>query len=491
VGARAAQSSRKRWLGLGLERSNASKSSGRLVTTIALSLFSTTVVTAGLGFGFWALAAHITTTEIVGRASAVISAMQLIATFGTLGLQTLLIAELPRRDGAGVKRLVVTSLGIAGGLAFAIAAGYAVVDHNAAKTSEWIYATPIGIALFGVGTALTTVTIVLDGALIGVQQSGRQVSRNLVFSLVKLIALPVAAFAIGLSPQVVFSVWLLGNLISLLTLGLRTKAPHEWLKTMPSLRGFSPIWRTVAGYHWINVATQAPRLAMPVMVAAQLGAQANAGFYAVLLLVSVVWVVPSHLATAMFTLDHGNPEHFGRGLNTALRLSGVVSVLAAAGVPTLARPVLAIFGPGYEQARYCLIALAICTFASAVKSIYIPVRTAQGALGKAARAAALGAALELGAVELGLKLGAVTGVGIALGTAMVLEAVFFWPAIRKARQWCNQQATGAEHNRGGQEQEIPYLDIPSDLGWRSTPALRKTPCADISEPQRTRAFKYR
>src|SRR5208283_4056255 len=125
-----------------LGRGNASKSGGHRVITIALSLFSTTVVTAGLGFAFWALAAHITTTEVVGRASAVISAMSLVGTFGTLGFQILLTAELPRRDGADVKRLVVTSLGIAGGLAFAIAVGYAVVNHNATKNGEWLYATP-------------------------------------------------------------------------------------------------------------------------------------------------------------------------------------------------------------------------------------------------------------------------------------------------------------------------------------------------------------
>jgi O-antigen/teichoic acid export membrane protein len=458
AGHRAAQSSRKQWLGLGLERSNASKSGGRLVIKIALSLFSTTVVTAGLGFVFWALAARITTTEVVGRASAVISAMQLIGTVGTLGFHTLLIAELPRRDGADVKRLVVTSLGIAGGLAFAIAAGYAVVNYNATRTSEWIYATPIGIALFGVGTALTTVTVVLDGALVGVQQGGRQASRNLVFSLVKLIALPVAAFAIGLSPQVIFSVWLLGNLVSLLTLGLRTKAKHEWLKTMPSLRGLSPLWRTAAGYHWINVAAHAPILVMPIMVAAQLGAQANASFYAALLLLSIVWTIPIHLATAMLTLDRGNAEHFGRGLSTALRLSGMISVLAAAGAPTLARPVLGIFGPGYEQARYCFIALATCTFAIAIKQIYIPVRRAQGALGKAALAVILGAALEVGAAELGLKLGGVTGVGIAFGAATMLEAICFWPTIRRARKSFDQKVTGAKQIHRGQEREIPDVN---------------------------------
>jgi O-antigen/teichoic acid export membrane protein len=463
VGARhrAAQSSRKRRLGLGLERSDGRKSGGRLVITIAISLCSTSVVTAGLGFVFWTAAAHSTTTEVVGRASAVISAMQLIAAFATLGLQTLLIAELPRLDGFGVKRLVVTSLGIASGVAFAIAAGYAFVYHIAAKTQEWIYATPMGIALFGLGTAVTTVTIVLDGALIGVQQSGRQVSRNLVFSLVKLIALPLAALAIGLSPQVIFSAWLLGNLISLLILGLRTKAPHQWLKTMPSLRGFLPIWRTAAGHHWVNVAIQLPPLTLPIMVATQLSNQANAGFYAALLMVNFVWIVPVHLGTAMFALRSGDPEQIGGGLNAGLQLSAVVSVLAAAGAPFLARPMLAIFGAGYEQASNCLIALATCTFASAVKSIYVAVRRAQGALGRAARAVLLGAVLELGAAELGLKLGAVTGVGIAVGAAMVLEAAFFWPSIQKARRQSNQHSAGGKHNHSADERKISESYMPA------------------------------
>jgi O-antigen/teichoic acid export membrane protein len=281
----------------------------------------------------------------------------------------------------------------------------------------------------------------------------------LIFALVKLIALPVAAFAVGLSPQAIFSVWLLGNLVSLLTLGLRTKAPQEWLRTMPSLRGFSPLWRSAAaGYHWINLAAHAPVLIMPIMVAAQLGAHANAGFYAALLIGGVIWIVPYHLATAMLTLDGGDTEHFDHGLSTALRLSGVVSVLAAAGAPIVARPVLALFGPGYEEARYCLIALATCTFASAIKSIYIPVRRAQGALGKAALAVILGAGLEVGAAELGLRLGGVTGVGIAFGAATVLEAICFWPTIRRARKSCDQKSIVAKQIDCGQERAIPDVD---------------------------------
>jgi O-antigen/teichoic acid export membrane protein len=452
---RAAQIPPKRWPGVGFERGNATTSAGRRVMTIALALFSTTVVTAGLGFVFWALAARITTTEVVGRASAVISAMQLIGTVGTLGFHILLTAELPRRDAADVKRLVVTSLGIVGGLTFAMAAGYAVVVRYATHTSDWLYATPIGVAVFGVGTAVTTVTVVLDGALVGIHQSGRQTSRNLVFALVKVTALPVAACAIGMSSQVIFSVWLLGNLVSLVFLGLRTKAPQEWLKTVPSLRGFAPLWRTAAsGYHWINVATHAPLLVMPIMVTAQLGAHANAGFYAALLLVGVIWIIPYHLATAMLTLDGGNAEQLNHGLSTALKLAGVVSAVAAIGAPVLARPVLAIFGPGYEQARYCLIAFALCTFPTAIKSIYIPVRKAQGALGKAALGVTLGAVLEIGAAEFGLRVGGVTGVGIAFLAATVLEAICFWPAIARSRKSFTTQVTVPGPDHRSQEQAI-------------------------------------
>jgi O-antigen/teichoic acid export membrane protein len=298
------------------------------------------------------------------------------------------------------------------------------------------------------------VTVVLDGALVGIQQSGRQTSRNLVFALVKVLALPLAAFAMGMSPQVIFSVWLLGNLVSLLFLGLRIEAPQEWLKTVPSLRGFSPLWRTAAsGYHWINVANHAPLLVMPIMVTAQLGAHANAGFYAALLLVGVIWIIPYHLATAMLTLDGGNAEHLNHGLSTALRLAGVASALAAIGAPVLARPVLAIFGSGYEQARYCLIAFALCTFPIAIKSIYIPIRKAQGALAKAALALTLGAILEIGAAEFGVKVGGVTGVGIVFLAATVIEAICFWPAIARLRKSFATRVTvpGPDHRSQAQE----------------------------------------
>lgn len=415
----------------GGEHPGSGKNGSHVVIAIAAALCSTTVVTATLGFAFWALAARLASTDVVGRAAAVISAMQFIGTFATLGMHTLLIAELPRRSAAEMRRLVLTCVGAASAVGFVAAIGYALFEHVAVRsTAGWMYSTVIGTLLFGVGTAVSTVTVVLDGALIGVGQSGRQVSRNLVFSVVKLAVLPLAAVAFGLSPELIFLAWLIGNVVSLVTVALRAEAVRAWLTTIPDVKAVWQLRQTVAGHHWVNVATEAPRLAMPVLVAAQVSNEANAGFYAALLMATLIWIVPNHLATAMFALNSGDSRHFDTGLRTALRISAAVSVAAAVLVPLLAYPLLSIFGPAYVEARYCLIVLSLCTFASAVKSIYISVRRAQGALGVAAKAAAVGALLEICGAQIGLTYGGITGLGIGFGAAVVLQTVFFWPAIR-------------------------------------------------------------
>lgn len=409
---------------------------GHLVVASAASLCSTTVVTAALGFVFWAVAAHLATADEVGGASAVISAMQLIGTFGTVGLNTLLIAEGGRRR-IDIKTLVVTGMSVASCVALLGAVGYATVFHFGLAKSETLYSTLPGVLLFAFGAAITAATIVLDGALVGLLRGSRQLWRNTVFSITKLLLLPVAAVTTGASAAAIYAVWFAGNAVSVAALWARLKHPWTWFLTRPSRRALRGLGRTAAGHHWVNVATQLPRLALPIVVATQLSNEANAAFYAALLLVSFVWIVPNHLATAMFALNAHNSSQLQSELRTAVRIAGAVSILAAVGTPLLARPLLAIFGPGYEQAQWCLVALGAATFASAAKSIYIAVRRTQGALGRAAWAAIIGTVLELLAAEVGLKLAGLTGVGIGFGAAMSLEVLFFWPRIRAA-----QRATG-------------------------------------------------
>jgi polysaccharide pyruvyl transferase WcaK-like protein/O-antigen/teichoic acid export membrane protein len=438
-----------------------------LVVKIALALFSTTFVTSALGFVFWTLAARLAAPEIVGRSAAVISSIEFIAAFATLGLHTLLIGELPRCNREIVKRLVVSSLTVAATVGFAVALAYAIIHHQV-EHHESMYATPGSIALFGIGAAVSTAAVVFDGALVGLQHSSLQVVRNLVFAVTKLLGLPLGAMSLGMSPEVVVLVWVIGNLVSLVWTAARSQSRMLWLRTAPSMRGFIPIWRTAAGHHWVNVAMQAPRLALPVLVASQLGSVANAAFYAALLMVSFVWIIPNHLGVAMFALHSGDPQHFKTALDTAIRISMVVSVAAALGGPILAVPLLSIFGPAYVGAKYCFMVLAFCTFATAIKAIYIAVRRAQGTLATAARVTMLAAMWELAGAQVGLMLGGLTGVGIGLGAAAIVEAAFLWPAIVKSRRQPPELHVVAAASAGEGDTEDPQHSPEAELDRQVT-----------------------
>jgi O-antigen/teichoic acid export membrane protein len=405
------------------------------------------------------VAAHLATADEVGGASAVISAMQLIGTFGTVGLNTLLIAEGGRRR-IDIKTLVVTGISVASCVAVLGAVGYATAFHILLSKSDTLYRSLPGTFLFALGAAITAATIVLDGALVGLLRGSRQLWRNTVFSITKLLLLPVAAVTIGASAATIYAVWFAGNVVSVVALWARLRDPWTWFLTRPSRRALHGLGRAAAGHHWVNVASQLPRLVLPIVVATQLSNEANAAFYAALLLVSFVWIVPNHLATAIFAVNAHNPSQLQLELRTVVRIAGAVSILAAVGTPLLARPLLAIFGRGYEQAQWCLVALAAATFASAAKSIYIAVRRTQGALGRAAWAAIFGTGLELLAAEVGLKLAGLTGVGIGFGAAMSLEVLFYWPRI-----WAAQRSTGdaSDCSSGDRQPWNQHNDVSSTI----------------------------
>src|SRR5438105_1137077 len=79
------------------------------------SLVATTAVTSALGFVYWWFAAHHFPAEVVGLASALISAMTLLGNLCILGLGTLLIGELPRQPGRE-KSLISGALLLVGGV---------------------------------------------------------------------------------------------------------------------------------------------------------------------------------------------------------------------------------------------------------------------------------------------------------------------------------------------------------------------------------------
>src|SRR5258708_3541465 len=152
------------------------------------SLVGSTGVTSVLGFVYWWVAARQNAPDVVGFASAAISAMTLLGTLSMLGLGTLLIGELSRQKGReasliSTALILVGVVGSGAGILFALTASYFSINFR-----------PLGaniedIILFAAGVGLTAITLVLDQALIGLLRGELQLWRNTLFTSVKLVAL--------------------------------------------------------------------------------------------------------------------------------------------------------------------------------------------------------------------------------------------------------------------------------------------------------------
>ncbi|MBM7806976.1 hypothetical protein JOD57_002813 [Geodermatophilus bullaregiensis] len=271
--------------------------------------------------------------------------------------------------------------------------------------------------------------MVLDYALIGLSKSGPQLTRNIIFSVAKLLLLPVIAMTAGLGATGIYGAWFLGHLISLIPLAAR--ANHSiWPELVRPGMVLKGLGRSALAHHVTNTSSYAPVLVLPVVVAARLGTEANAAFYAATLLISSAWVITTHLATALFASAGAAPKDFARDLRFSLRISGTVAALTVLTAAPLAGPLLALFGAEYTRAQAGLVSLALATPFVSVKPLYIAVCRAEGQLRLGARVALIASFVEITAGAVGTLFG-LTGTCAFFAVANFLEALVLWPRVAR------------------------------------------------------------
>jgi O-antigen/teichoic acid export membrane protein len=397
----------------------------------AASLFGSTIITSALGFGYWVVASRLFPIHSVGIASAAVSAMQLLATFGIFGLGTLVIGELA--DSRSPKGLVAAGTLVASIVSLVLGVVYVALSPVLSTQLGSLGQGIMGPVLFAAGVGVTGATLVLDQASIGVNRGGLQLARNGVFSLVKLLLLPVGVIlANGQTANAIYGAWFVGNVVSLATFWIHARradfAPH----LRPAFRSLAAIRNTALAHHWLNLAAQTPRLLLPVLVAATLSPELNAAFYTAVLIVSFAGIVPAHLSTALFALPRGQMDRLARELRGTLRVSVLVSVVSAAVFALVARPCLSLFGSEYLTATTAMMVLGLSTFPFTIKVHYAAVSRVRGHLKRCAWISTAGGLLELTLCYLGARHAGLTGVSLGLVLALTLEAIVLWPTVASA-----------------------------------------------------------
>jgi len=392
------------------------------------------LVTGTLGFVYWFIAARFFSAGDVGFAAAAISAMMFLSIFAMAGLGTLMIREAPRYPDRELG-LIGTGVVGAGILGVLLGLAFALVMPQLAVSFRHLAVNPQNATAFAFGVGLTTAVLVLDQGLVGLLRGRVLLVRGLIFAVVKLVAMLVAGIWFGdHTGMLIFVTWVLGDLVSVLILGLhaaRHRVLHAWLPR--EWRLLLKLIPSAAGHHMLNVGLLAPSWAMPVMVTAVLSAERNATFFVAQMITAPGLYVPGALAFSLFAVAVRSPGLLHHQVRATLRLSFGAAAVAAIGVLLFGRFVLSLFGPTYaEEGGVALVALTLIMFPLTVKVHFANLRRIEGRVLNGSIFIVGGAFVELGAAVIGAITAGIDGVAFGLLIATTIEALVMAPSVIRA-----------------------------------------------------------
>ncbi len=407
----------------------------RFLVRSAATLVSTTALTSGLGFAYWALGARLYPVTDVGSAATAISAMTLLATFATLGFGTLLMSELP---GMTARRSdLVASTALLSGVTGAVRAGLGgLLLPDSTLGLVGVGTSVATTALFTAGVGVTAVTLVLDQGLLSLLGGGPQLGRNAVLSVVKLAALVVFALSLTSTGALgIYASWLVGNVVSVVALvawaAYRHRIrPHRLRPGISTLRGLR---RGATEHHALNLALQVPYFAMPIVASAVLGAADAGRLYATWSIAGFVFVLPVALSTSLFAAGARGTGGFTRQVRFTVRSSLLACLAANAVLALLGGFVLSLFGAEYaETSRLALVLVCLGGLPLIIKDHHVSIARVHGRVGREAIVVWSLSVAELVCAAVGAHLGGLTGLAAGWLAAVVLEGLVFLPLVVRA-----------------------------------------------------------
>ena len=407
----------------------------RFLLRSAAALASTSPVTAGLGFVYWAVAARSFPATAVGESSTAITAMSLIAPLTVLGFGTLLLAELPTMK-EGRSTLAATAAFLTGGAATVVSLLCAFILPSDFLGLPDIGTRPAVALIFAAAVATQCVGILFDQALLSMVGGGMQLRRNLVQSVVKLVLLVVFALTLArFGALAIFTSWLLANIASLaVAIVLMMRRYHVPLRRLiPAPAVLHGLHFDAARHHILNIALFVPYFAMPIVANVILGSQEAAYFYAAWSISSFVFFLPVSLSTALFASGARDSSTVHMEFRKTLRYSLLACTAANLAILVLGAPVLSIFGAAYAAHGYQpLIVLCLGGLGLVIKDHHVTLARLTNDVGREAVLVGAFSVVEVIGAAVGATRGGLTGLALGWFAAVCVGALVYSPRVWRA-----------------------------------------------------------
>lgn len=366
------------WSGVGAVRTLRRLAAQPLITS-SLAVLSTTVLTSGFGYAFWALSAHAYSAATVGHASALLAAATTIALVTGQPLVPAVLLGLPTAPDDQRRLATLVAAGSLAAVGAALLAGAAIVLLPDLSDAFGGLHQPALAALFVVVAATTSVGAVVDAAAIALRRGRVMAARGAGFASGKLLLL--GALMI-LPPRqsigAMLGSWAAFGLVTVVVAfaALRHRLAGRSAPSPDRAQLRAALWRLRkgSGAHVLaQLGGLLPAQLLPLLVASRLGAAATAYFSLTWMLATLSFMVSPAVAQALLAEGAHDPERLQQRTRVAAAL--IVPALLPLVVTFLVfgRHLLRLFGPGYVQGAALLAVLALSAYPDAATNLAVSV----------------------------------------------------------------------------------------------------------------------
>jgi O-antigen/teichoic acid export membrane protein len=406
----------------------------------AVALMVSSGGTALLGVAFWATAAHLASAYNVGRASAEIAALSLLAFMAQLSFGAIFDRFLPV-IGKGARTFVTRAYALCSAVALAIGIIYLLAGFG----HEFIPSSFGWRALFVVSVVLWTIFALQDSVLTGLRATKWVPVENILFAIMKLALLPVLIAT--LPNQGIFLAWSAPVILTLVAVNwyiFRTRIPeHEARKapaeSLPRLKEL--VLLAGAQYATLLFSVLAP-LIVTLIVIQRLGAIANAHYYVPALISGSLSIFLLSVYKSFVVEAASEPHRIRHLTNMAIAAMSAVLVPSVLIGVIFAPLILRVFGAEYALHSTTLLRMLLLSLPmGAVSIFYSAFAWLDRRVWWMALRDLISAVIYFGTVFLLIGHFGILSIGIASLISSGLQGFFFLPiAIRRYRMTTNYEA---------------------------------------------------
>ncbi len=322
------------------------------------------VLNTGAGFLFWLFAARLYPIEIVGLSVALLSSLDLVRLFSTLGFNSSLIRFMPIIEKSKVLNtcLIITTISsfligllyILGTMLFPTILKY---EHSLLYSVIFLF--------FAVMNSLALVT---SNAFLAIRKGVDYFWQNILMAVRIPLLLPfIALKSMGIFGAVGLA-YIISSLFGLLRLnkyiGLNFQLDRQFVKD-------SLVFSS--GNYVAEVLYVAPTLLLPILIVNLLGEAPAAQFYIAFAVGNMVLIIPDAIGTSLF-VEGSHGENLRKSLTKSVIAVYAVLVPAVIIIYLLGGYVLSFFGRNYAEAEQLLRILVLSSLIVVAYFLFIPLQ---------------------------------------------------------------------------------------------------------------------